>query len=133
MNIYSLGKETGANRKILIGAIEKLITNNPDWCKVYSSKGGRQFEYFDPELTRWAGALNEDEAFDVLKSSQDILGSRDQKVIKEFLFGNDKYERWTGYSVGYWLVKEFMKNNPNLSWDQIMKAEPRNFLETINK
>tara|TARA_Y100001935_G_C17155880_1_gene432792 strand:- start:7 stop:819 length:813 start_codon:yes stop_codon:yes gene_type:complete len=90
-------------------------------------------QYFDPEVSKWAGALTKDEAFNVLKESKDILESRDQKVIKEFLFGNDKYQRWTGYSVGYWLVKEFIKNNSDLSWDEIMKVDPQKFLEVVEK
>lgn len=88
-------------------------------------------QYFDPEVSKWAGALTRDEAFNILKESKDILESRDQKVIKEFLFGNDKYQRWTGYSVGYWLVKEFIKNNSDLSWDEIMKVDPKRFVDSI--
>ncbi len=86
-------------------------------------------EYFDPEVSKWAGALTKDQAFDVLKESKDILESRDQKVIKEFLFGNDKYQRWTGYSVGYWLVKNYIERNPELSWDEIIKRDSRVFLK----
>jgi len=88
-------------------------------------------QYFNPEISKWAGALNKDEAFEVLKESKDILESRDQKVIKEFLFGNDKYQRWTGYSVGYWLVKEFINRNKNLSWDELMQTNPKRFIEII--
>jgi len=86
-------------------------------------------QYFNPEVSKWAGALNKDEAFEILKELKDILESRDQKVIKEFLFGNDKYQRWTGYSVGYWLVKEFINRNKNLSWDELMKTNLKRFIE----
>ncbi|MEX0931160.1 MAG: DUF2268 domain-containing putative Zn-dependent protease [Candidatus Paceibacterota bacterium] len=89
-------------------------------------------QYFDPEVSKWAGALNKDTAFDILRESKNILESRDQKVIKEFLFGNDKYEKWTGYSLGYWLVKKFIKSNPNLSWDEIMKIDSQKFLSTLH-
>ena len=90
-------------------------------------------QYFDPVITKWAGALSQDDAFVILKGFQDILMSRDKKVIKEFLFGNGKYKKWTGYSVGYWLVKEFIKINPDLSWDEIMKINTQKFIEVINK
>jgi len=90
-------------------------------------------QYFDSNVTKWAGALSKDEALDVLKKSQDILKSRDKRIIKEFLFDNYKYKRWTGYSVGYWLVKEFIKNNPNLSWNEIMEIKPQKFLKVVNK
>jgi uncharacterized protein YjaZ len=88
-------------------------------------------QYFNPEVSKWAGALDKDEAFEALKESKDILGSRDQKVIQEFLFGNNKHKRWTGYSAGYWLVKEFINKNKNLSWDKLMKTNPKKFVEII--
>lgn len=90
-------------------------------------------QYFDPHTTKWAGALRKEEAFKVMKSSKDIFKSRDQKLIKEFLFGSDKYKKWTGYSAGYWVVKEFIKNNTDLSWDQVMKTESQSFLKVIYK
>ncbi len=90
-------------------------------------------QYFDAEVSKWAGALNKDEAFKVLKESEGILESRDKKVIGEFLFGNDRYKRWTGYSVGYWLVKEFLKNNINVPWTEIMKMDSQRFLVAVNK
>lgn len=89
-------------------------------------------QYFDPEITKWAGALEKEEALRILKDlDKNALESKDQKVIKEFLFGNNKYKRWSGYSTGYWLVKEFINRNKDLSWDELMKASPKRFIEII--
>jgi uncharacterized protein YjaZ len=89
-------------------------------------------QYFDSEITKWAGALDREEALQILKDLDiEILNSRDQKIIKKFLFGNQKYKKWTGYSTGYWLVKEFIKQNTDLSWNDLMKLERDKFLEII--
>lgn len=89
-------------------------------------------QYFDPEITKWAGALEKEEAFQILKDlDKNTLESKDQKVIKEFLFGNSKYKKWSGYSIGYWLVKEFINKNRNISWDELMKTSPKIFIEII--
>jgi len=89
-------------------------------------------QYFNPEITKWAGALEKEEAFRILKDlDKNILESRDQKVIKEFLFGNNKYKRWSGYSTGYWLVKEFINRNKDISWDELMKTNPKRFIEIL--
>lgn len=90
-------------------------------------------QYFDYNATRWARALSKEEALDELNKAKDSFRSRDQKVIKGFLFGNDKHKKWTGYSVGYWLVKEFIDNNTDLSWDELMKTQAEKFLEVVNK
>lgn len=89
-------------------------------------------QYFDSQITRWSGALDKEEALQILKDlNKEILYSRDQVLIKEFLFGNDKYKKWTGYSIGYWLVKEFIEQNTDLSWEELMKLKRDNFLEVI--
>ena len=89
-------------------------------------------QYFNPETATWAGALKKDEAFQILRSlDKDTLESRDQNIIRGFLFGNDKYKKWTGYSTGYWLAKEFMNTNKNLSWDDLMKTNPEEFMRVL--
>ena len=89
-------------------------------------------QYFDPEITQWAGSLEKEEAFQILKDlDKNTLESKDQKVIKEFLFGNAKYKKWSGYSTGYWLVKEFINKNKSLSWDELMKTNSKRFIEII--
>lgn len=88
-------------------------------------------QFFDPKISEWAGALSKSEAFKALKESKEILKSRNKRVIKEFLFGNDRYKIWTGYSVGYWLVKEFIDNNLELSWDDLMKIESEKFISNL--
>ncbi len=89
-------------------------------------------QYFNHEITKWAGSLEKEEAFRILKDlDKDTLESRDKKVIKEFLFGNNKYKKWSGYSTGYWLVKEFINRNKDLSWDELMKTDSKRFTEII--
>jgi hypothetical protein len=81
-------------------------------------------QYFKTEITKWAGALEKDEALQIIKNlDKELLKSKDQTVIKGFLFGNEKYKRWTGYSVGYWLVKKFIEENPSVSWDELMRQD----------
>lgn len=91
-------------------------------------------EFFDSERTPWAGALSKDKAFKILENSRDKLNSRDQSEINKFLFGiNEKDSRWKGYSAGFWLVKEFIDNNQDLSWDEIMKIDREEFLKELDK
>jgi len=79
----------------------------------------------------WAIALSEQKAFEVLREIYSKLNSKDNKIHQAVLFGNDKYERWTGYSIGYWLVKEFRKMKPDLSWKEIIKTKPEDILKAV--
>jgi len=82
----------------------------------------------------WAIALKEEDAIETLSTmNEETLYTRNQDIIKGVLFGHNKYQKWTGYSAGYWLVKEFIKNNPDLSWDELMKISSREILQVIDK
>ena len=85
----------------------------------------------EKEASPWAVALNKKEAFSELASLNELLDSKDKDLHREVLFGSEKYKKWTGYSVGYWLVKDLINKKPDLSWDQIMKLDSSEFLKVI--
>ncbi|MBI2514663.1 hypothetical protein HYV91_00520 [Candidatus Wolfebacteria bacterium] len=76
----------------------------------------------------WALALTKKEAKKQLGLLKKRLNTKGVKIYREVFFGNKKYKRWTGYSIGYWLIKEFRKRHPKLSWEEIIKTKPENIL-----
>lgn len=79
----------------------------------------------------WAIALSEQKASEILREVYPKINSKDDKLHQAVLFGNDKYKRWTGYSVGYWLVKKFRKMNQEISWEELMKTNPEDILKSV--
>ena len=74
------------------------------------------------KVAPWSKALNKKQILIELKKIQSILNSIDRKIYTELFYGSKKFKRWTGYSIGYFLVKEFLKKNNNLTWEQIMSV-----------
>lgn len=58
-----------------------------------------------------------------------LLKSRDYNVYQELFFAGKKYPLWAGYSIGYQIVKSFIKKNKNLTWKEIIKIRPEIILE----
>lgn len=86
------------------------------------------------EPAPWSIALTRDQAFELVGSMDDkIFSSKNQSLIKGILFGNDTYQRWTGYSMGYWLVKEFMHKRSSMSWEEIMNLDSLVILDGVRK
>ena len=81
----------------------------------------------------WSSALTEEEAFALLASLKDKLDSRDANFSQELFFGSNEYRRWSGYSIGYWVVKKFIRLNEGLSWGEIMKKDSREILDEAIK
>ncbi len=81
----------------------------------------------------WAVVLTRKGAFNALESLDKLLSSKNDTVHRNVLFGNKKYKRWTGYSIGYWIVKELIRKKPNLSWGDIMKLSSMEILRIAQK
>jgi uncharacterized protein YjaZ len=76
----------------------------------------------------WALALTRKEAREQLALLQQHLNTKGMKIYREVFYGDKKYKRWTGYSIGYRLIKEFRKKYPKLSWKKIIKTKPEDIL-----
>src|SRR3989338_742310 len=81
----------------------------------------------------WALALTGKEVQKQLELLKQKLHTKSMKIYREVFFGNKEYKRWTGYSIGYRLVKEFRKKYPNISWGEIIKMRQKDILVTIKK
>jgi len=90
-------------------------------------------EVLNTKPVPWAVALTKKEAFKVLSLIKPLLHSKNPNIHQKVLFGGKKYKRWTGYSIGYWLVKEFKKRHPKLSWEEIVKTKPEDILKLAIK
>jgi len=80
-------------------------------------------EVIGGEPAPWAIALNRKEAQKQLNLLKGELNKEDRDLYKNVFFGNDKFKKWTGYSIGYWLIKQFREENPNYSWEEILKCK----------
>lgn len=79
----------------------------------------------------WSGALTKSEAGKIFRSLKPLLRSRSSRVYSKVFWGSERYKRWTGYSIGYWLVKEFIKKKPSISWQALMRMKVENVLGCI--
>jgi len=83
-------------------------------------------EIFKNELTNenpsiWSTSLSREEVSTQLKKLSPLFNKKGIKFYNSVFLGSDKYKKWTGYSIGYWLMKNFRKNNDKMSWNEILK------------
>lgn len=74
-------------------------------------------------------ALTKEESLKALIKIQPVLDVmvnwNENGAYKNIFFGGNGYKRWTGYSVGYYIVKEFREVYPNKPWKEIMKINTK--------
>lgn len=78
------------------------------------------------ETPIYAQALSEQAIISLLSIHSDILKSTSFDY-KSWFFGSEKIEKWTGYSVGFWLVQKYLKKYKKKASD-VLQMESSNFI-----
>ncbi|MCH7568627.1 MAG: hypothetical protein IIA87_04355 [Nanoarchaeota archaeon] len=55
----------------------------------------------------------------------------DPDIHVELFFGSKKYPHWAGYTIGYYLVEDFLKNKKHISWEKLFRQKPQEFLKEL--
>ena len=74
----------------------------------------------------YSKALSQKEAINLLKNK--IYEPFNYKFYRDLFFGSKKFKRWSGYTVGYFIVKEFRKQNKNLNWKNLIHLPSQKFI-----
>ncbi|MFA5986664.1 MAG: DUF2268 domain-containing putative Zn-dependent protease [Parcubacteria group bacterium] len=62
--------------------------------------------------------------------SRDISDD-DQYDHEKWFYGTGDLPRWIGYKLGYYFVERYKKQNPNVSWSDIIKLKDHEFMKTV--
>jgi len=73
------------------------------------------------KLSPWASSLNEKDAREIFNKIKPILNSASRKIYYSVFFENKKFPLWAGYSIGYWMIRNFRKTNRNVNWPEIIR------------
>lgn len=81
------------------------------------------------KISPWAGALQRKRAEKMFQTIRPLLRSTSYKIYHEVFFADKKYPLWTGYAIGYQIVKSFLQAFPVLRWVDIIKLPSQEILK----
>ena len=88
-------------------------------------------EVFNGDTPRWCKALNVDEIDTWLRKASEQFNDRNYNH-QGWFFGNSAgIPKWTGYSLGYFLVNQYLAKNPHFTASQIVNTPANTILETF--
>jgi uncharacterized protein YjaZ len=77
-------------------------------------------------------ALSKEKAMKIFKEIKSLLNKRDtENIHNKIFFGTGKYPNWTGYSIGYYLVKRYLNKkfkSKNIDWNKLLREYPNQML-----
>lgn len=78
-----------------------------------------------------ARVLDKSKSKKIFKKIQqkNLLRSTSRKLYYSVFFEGKKYPFWTGYALGYQIVKSFLKKHPKMKKEKIIKLPPKEILE----
>lgn len=61
------------------------------------------------------------------------LNSMDWDFYMEVFFGAGKYPNWTGYAIGYYLIKDYLKEKKEVNWNKLLRENPKDILNELKR
>ena len=79
----------------------------------------------------WTKAISKAEAEKILKEIKATLNEKDFDKYSEIFYGTGKYPNWAGYTIGYYLIKDYFKNNGEKDWNKLLRKDPKKIFKEI--
>ena len=86
--------------------------------------------YPDVEVSHTSTSISLSREKELWEKIKPNLDSTDAKYNQRVIFGDyEEFPYWTGYTIGYNIVQEYIKNNPNVSIEEWTNIEAKDILE----
>lgn len=84
-----------------------------------------------PEIeVSYRSAFNPSQEKELWEKIKPNLDSTDEDYFQKVFFGDyEEFPVWTGYKIGYNIVKDFIKNNPRVSIEEWTNMDAKEVLE----
>lgn len=87
-------------------------------------------KFVDKEKSPWVESVSKEDSIKIFNDIKSKLGSRDVNLYSQIFFGTGKYPLWAGYSIGYYLIKNYIKSK-NIDWKEFLRKDPKEILKEI--
>ncbi|HKL24539.1 MAG TPA: DUF2268 domain-containing putative Zn-dependent protease [Candidatus Nanoarchaeia archaeon] len=84
----------------------------------------------------WTKAISKEKAMEIFNEikEQSKLYKTDRKSHREIFFGTGKYPLWSGYTIGYYLIEDYLnslKDKENIDWKKFFKTPSKKIIDSI--
>jgi len=89
-------------------------------------------KFIDRKKSNWVSVLSEEDSKKLLEEIKPKLNEKDYELYNELFFGTGKYPLWAGYSLGYYIVKKYLKKHKDVNWKKLLRIDPKEILNGIS-
>lgn len=85
--------------------------------------------FFCFERNPWTKAISYSQTIELYESIKDKLLTNDEELSQDLFYGTGDYPLWTGYTLGYYIIEDFFKKNPDISWKKVLYMTSEEIIE----
>ena len=100
------------------------LTNLRSWLVFEGVAEHFRETFIGGKRSPWTSAITKEEAINILRKLLPLLNSEDHQLYNDLFFGSDKYPIWSGYTISYYLIEEYLKGLEIINWKQILNMHP---------
>jgi uncharacterized protein YjaZ len=78
----------------------------------------------------WTKVIPKEKAKEIFKKIKSDLNKTMEdypSIHFKLFFGDNEYPLWTGYTIGYCLVEDYLEQTKSIDWKELFNKEPNNF------
>ena len=62
---------------------------------------------------------------------KDRLDDDSFETYNEIFYGKGGYPLWAGYTIGYYLIEDYLKKQKDIDWKKMLRENPNKILKEI--
>jgi len=86
-------------------------------------------KFIGGKQSSWSSAISRNEAREIFNQLKKELDHGEIKLYTEVFYGTGKYPLWSGYTIGYYILEDYLKKLNKIDWRKIISANPKKILK----
>ncbi len=79
----------------------------------------------------WLDKISEEQARKLFNEIKSEINNKSTDFYNEVFFGTGRYPQWAGYTIGYYLIKDYLEMQGKINWNKILRINPKEVLNSL--
>lgn len=88
-------------------------------------------DFLNRQKEPWVKSISEKEAKNMFQKIKPKLKISSDELYRELFFGTGRFPLWSGYAIGYYIVKDYLDKCTDKNWIKILQTNPTEIIKKV--